>query len=167
MRHLIAPLALVIGLFAGTGSAAAAPPTPNDPSTIQYDCPGFKVDAQGTGMSKTIDRWLHPYAADRPEPFYTSTGAATTVTLTSVTAAPKTVTYSVNGTIRLSIQWEPFDFVYKATGRNLIEVPVNYGTPGLFLAVGQETWTLNGPVYPNAGMTGPGTITDVCQLLAP
>ena len=54
MKRLITPVALAlgIGLFAGTGAAVAAPPTPNDPSTIQFECPGFAVNAQATGSSK-------------------------------------------------------------------------------------------------------------------
>ncbi|MCI9870446.1 hypothetical protein [Arthrobacter humicola] len=105
MKRLIKPLALAlgIGLFAGTGVAVAAPPIPNDTTPFQLDCPGFQIDVQVSGSSKSKDiEFLHPY-----------------------------------------------------------------GTPGVFLAVGLESWTLNGPVYPNAGLTGPGTVTDVCALLAP
>jgi hypothetical protein len=39
MKRLITPLTLAIGLFAGTGAAVAAPPTPNDPSPTTLDCP--------------------------------------------------------------------------------------------------------------------------------
>jgi hypothetical protein len=169
MRRLIAPLAplaLVIGLFAGTGSAAAAPPTPNDTTPFQFVCPGFTVDAQVTGKSKLTD-WLRPFPASKPIPLYTETGAATTITLTSVTPFPKTVRYSINGSRRVALSLDPIDFVYTATGRNLMYVPPAYGTPGIFLSEGLVTWTLFGPVYPYGGMTGPGKITDVCQVLAP
>lgn len=166
MKRALLPIALLFGLFAGTGSAVAAPPTPNDPSTVQFQCPDFVVNATATGSSKTIFQ-LHHINDSKPYMLWTDTGAATTVTYTSVTPTPKSVTYPLNGTKRTAVQFEPFDFVYKATGWNVMYVPPSYGTPGLFLSVGQVTWTQFGPAYPNGGMTGPGKITDICQVLAP
>jgi hypothetical protein len=77
------------------------------------------------------------------------------------------VTYQLNGTYRVALQLDPIDIVFKSTGWNVMYVPPNYGIPGLFLSVGQVTWTEFGPAYPNGGMTGPGKITDICALLAP
>ncbi|WP_026538717.1 hypothetical protein [Arthrobacter sp. 9MFCol3.1] len=173
MRRALLPIVLLLALFAGTGAAVAdpptaGPPTPNDPSTVQYQCPGFMVNATATGKSKVIDWAFWPAAPSKPLPVVTITGAATTETFTSVTATPKTVTYQLNGTYRVALQLEPsFDIVFKSTGWNVMYVPPVYGTPGLFLSVGQVTWTEFGPAYPNGGMTGPGKITDICALLAP
>lgn len=169
MKRLITRLALAvgIGLFAGTGSAVAAPPTPNDTSTTTLDCPGFQVEAQATGWSKVIDQFPNNFNESKPLKFYSGTSAASTMTLTGPAPASKVVSYSLNGTVRLAFDFSIGDFVHKATGRNLITVPKVYGTPGIFLAVGQFYWAQNGPVYPNAGLTGPGKITDVCQVLAP
>lgn len=168
MKRLVTPLALAlgIGLFAGTGAAVAEPPTPNDPSTVQFECPGFTVNAQATGTSK-INYWSFRGSDSKPIPIYSATSSAAKVTFTSVTPTPKTVTYSLNGTKRAALDLDALDVVYKATGWNVMYVPPGYGTPGLFLSVGQVTWTLFGPVYPNGGMTGPGKITDICQVLAP
>lgn len=167
MKRALLPITLLLALFAGSGSAAAAPPTPNDTSTEQFQCPDFVVDATATGSSKVTYWFGRPYPVSKPIPFYSATSSAAKVTFTSVTSTPKTVTYQLNGTKRAALQFDPFDIVYKSTGWNVMYVPPAYGTPGLFLSVGQVTWTLEGPAYPNGGMTGPGKITDICALLAP
>jgi hypothetical protein len=159
-------LALGIGLFAGTGSALAAPPVPNDPSPFQVDCPGFQVTAQLTGSTKTIYA-RHPSRNPNLVKLWKEVGIATTVTLTGPAPASKVLRYNINGRRLTELDLNVGDIRYIATGRNLMIVPKVYGTPGLFLSKGRVTWTLNGPVYPNGGMTGPGKITDVCQLLAP
>lgn len=164
MKRVLIPIALLFGLFAGSGSAVAEPPTPNDPSTVQFQCPDFMVNTTATGASKITFPPFH-FRDYKPIPLYSATSSAATVTFTSVTPTPKSVTYGLNGTKRAAVQFDPFDYVYKATGWNVM-YPY-YGTPGLFLSVGQVTWTQFGPAYPNGGMTGPGKITDICQVLAP
>jgi hypothetical protein len=169
MKRLIKPLALAlgIGLFAGTGVAVAAPPIPNDTTPFQLDCPGFQIDVQVSGSSKSKDiEFLHPSPPTQIR-FFADTNAATTITMTGPAPASKVFRTAVNGTVRWAFDLKTFEIVITSTGRNLITVPKVYGTPGVFLAVGLESWTLNGPVYPNAGLTGPGTVTDVCALLAP
>jgi hypothetical protein len=170
MKRLIAPLALALtlgmGLFAGTGAAVAAPPTPEGTSTDTLDCPGFQVEAQSSGSYKFILQ-LHHLHDSKPYMLWTETGVASTMTLTALTPTPKTVSYSLNGSRKTALQFDPLDFVYTATGRNLMVVQASYGTPGIFLSVGLVTWTQFGPVYPTGGMTGPGKITDVCKVLAP
>lgn len=168
MKRLVTPVALAIGLFAGPGAAVAAPPTRIEPSFQQFDCPGFKIDAQITGKMKAIDAPLSSSSSSQPLKLLTLVGAASTATLTGPAPASKVVRFSQNGSIRISADFSTgADFVMTATGRNLISVPKHPGYPGgLFLSVGLVTWTLNGPVHPNGGLTGPGTVTDVCQLLA-
>jgi hypothetical protein len=163
MKRALIPVALVLGLFAGTGSAVAASPTPVDPTVETLDCNGFQVEAVTTGKAKVIEQFPHHYSGSNPFRFYTNVGASITITLTGPTL--KVVSYPLNGTIQLVLG--PTDFVYKATGKNLISLPTGSGAPGIFYTSGQVTWTLNGPVYPNGGLTGPGKITDVCALLAP
>ena len=169
MKRALIPIALAVGvgLFAGTGAAVAAPPIPNDTSPFQLDCPGFQIDVKviGSSKSKYID-FIHPSPPSEIR-LFAVTNASTAVTLTGPAPASKVVRTALNGTVRWAFDFNVGDFVITSTGRNLITVPKVYGTPGVFLAVGLETWTLNGPVYPNAGLTGPGTVTDVCQLLAP
>ncbi|HEX9085902.1 MAG TPA: hypothetical protein VF867_00060, partial [Arthrobacter sp.] len=121
------------------------------------------VQAVTTGKTKVIEQLPHHYNGSKPLRFYTNVGAAITITLTGPTL--KVVSYPLNGTIQVALG--PTDFVYKATGKNLISLPIGSGAPGIFYTSGQVTWTLNGPVYPNGGLTGPGKITDVCALLAP
>jgi hypothetical protein len=168
MKRLIAPLtlAVAIGLFAGTGAAVAAPPISEGTSTDILDCPGFKVEATFSGSYKFILQ-LHHLNDSKPYMLWTETGVDSTVTLTALTSTPKTVSYSLNGSRKTAVQFDPFDYVYTATGRNLMVVQASYGTPGIFLSVGLVTWTQFGPVYPNGGMTGPGKITDLCKVLAP
>jgi len=166
MKRVLIPIAFLFALFAGSGSAAAAPPIPEGTSTDIVDCPGFRVEAVSSGSYKFILQ-LHHLDESKPYMLWTETGVASTMTLTSLTSTPKSVTYSLNGSRKTALQFEPFDLVFTATGRNLMVVQASYGTPGIFLSVGKVTWTQDGPVYPNGGMTGPGHITDVCALLAP
>ncbi|MCX6498268.1 MAG: hypothetical protein NTU93_05630 [Arthrobacter sp.] len=170
MKRALAPIALAvgIGLFAGTGAAVAAPPTPNDRTTETLDCPGFQVDAVYTGKAKVIDQSVHDHAGQTFLKFFKNVGAAGTATLTGPAPASKVLHYSLNGTIKMGLDLNIVDFVYTGTGRNMITDPKHGDYPGgIFLTVGKVTWTLNAPDYPNGGLTGPGTITDVCQLLAP
>lgn len=169
MKRRTAPLVMAIGLLAGpgTGIATAAPTTPTDPSVQQFDCPGFVISAQVTGAEKVIPHSLH-FAGSKPVTLFTNVAAASTLTLSRPAPAVKVFSSSINGTVRVA--WDPgtADFIYKATGRNLITVPKHTGYPGgLFLTVGQVAWTLDGPVDPDGGLTGPGTVTDLCRLLAP
>lgn len=151
----------------GTGTASAAPPTPNDPSTFQLDCPGFQVDAQATDSSKVIEQFHH-FRDAKPLKLFTDTSSASTITLTGPAPASKVVRYVANGTIRVALDFRVGDLVYTATGRNLISVPKHEDfAGGVFLTVGRVTWTLNGPVFPNGGLVGPGTVTDICPLLGP
>ncbi|QDY89259.1 hypothetical protein E7Y32_02795 [Arthrobacter sp. UKPF54-2] len=166
MKRALLPIALILGLFAGPGTAAAAPPIPEGTSTDTLDCPGFQVEVQSSGSYKFILQ-LHHFNVSKPYMLWTETGVASSITMTSLTSAPKSVTYSLNGSRKTAVQFEPFDYVYTATGRNLMVVQASYGTPGIFLSVGKVTWTQFGPVYPTGGMTGPGHITDICALLAP
>jgi hypothetical protein len=167
-KRLLTPVALAIGLLAGTGSAVAAPQGPQETVSQQFDCPGFTVDAQSTGKFKDIESPSQSSPDSRPTKLLTLVGAASTVTLTGPAPASKVVHFSQNGTIRVAIASNNFDLIFTATGRNLIIVPAHPGYPGgLFLTVGKVGWTLDGPVYPNGGLTGPGSVTDVCQLLAP
>lgn len=164
MKRALIPIALLLGLFTGPGSAAAAPPTPIDPPTVEsLDCAGFQVTAVTTGKVKVIEQFPHHLNNSKVLRFYTNVGAAITITLTGPTS--KVVSYPLNGTIQVGLG--PTDFVYKATGKNLISLPVGSGAPGIFYTSGQVNWTLNGPVSPNGGLTGPGKVTDVCALLAP
>ena len=163
MKRVLIPIALLFGLFAGSGSAVAAPPTPVEQTTDTLDCPGFQVEAVTTGKIKVIEQFPHHYNGSKLLRFYSNVGAAITITLTGPTS--KVVSYPLNGTIQVALG--PTDFVYKATGKNLITLPVGSGAPGIFYTSGQVNWTLNGPVYPNGGLTGQGKLTDVCALLAP
>ncbi|SKB33826.1 hypothetical protein SAMN05660473_00179 [Arthrobacter sp. 49Tsu3.1M3] len=166
MKRALIPIALAVGvgLFAGTGAAVAAPPTPLDPTAETLDCPGFTVEAVTTGKTKVIDQFPHHLVDPSKDlRFYTNVGADVTITLTGPTS--KMVRYPLNGTIQVALG--PTDFVYKGTGKNLISLPAGSGAPGIFYTSGQVTWTLNGPVSPNGGLTGPGKVTDVCALLAP
>jgi hypothetical protein len=171
MKRLITPVAIAIGivLFAGTGPAIASPPTPIEPSSHQFDCPGFIVDAVITGKMKEIDAPLSSFPKSQPLKLLTVVGAASTATLTGPAPASKVLSFSQNGSIRIALDLSPGgDLVFTGTGRNLISLPQHGDYPGgLFLSVGKVTWTLNGPVDPNGGITGPGTVTDVCALLAP
>ena len=166
MKRVLIPLTLLLALLAGSGSAAAEPPIPLGTSTDIVDCPGFKVEAVSSGSYKFILQ-LHHLHDSKPYMLWTETGVDSTMTLTALTSTPKTVSYSLNGSRKTALQFEPFDLVFTATGRNLMVVQASYGTPGIFLSVGKVTWTQLGPVYPNGGMTGPGKVTDVCALLAP
>lgn len=166
MKRALIPIPLLFGLFAGSGAAVAAPPIPEVRSTETLDCPGFQVEGQFSGSYKFILQ-LHHIHDSKPYLLWTETGVDSKVTLTALTSTPKTVSYSINGSRKTAAQSDPFDLVFTATGRNLMMVQASYGTPGIFLSVGKVTWTQLGPVYPNGGMTGPGKITDVCQVLAP
>jgi hypothetical protein len=167
MKRVLIPIALLFGLFAGAGSAAAAPPTPVDSTTETLDCPGFQVHAAYTGKVKVIEMLHRNFNFDKPIRFYTDVGAAVTVTLTGPAPASKVLTYPLNGTIRVAFDFNIPDLLIRITGKNLITVPTVYGIPGIFYTSGQLGYAENGPVYPNAGLTGPGKITDVCALLAP
>ena len=166
MKRTLIPVVLLLGLFAGSGSAAASPPTPLEQTTDTLDCPGFQIDAVYTGKAKLIDEPISNGQTFLK--FFKVMGAASTATLTGPAPASKVVHYSLNGPVKMGLDLNIVDFVYTATGRNLISDPKHGDYPGgLFLTVGKVTWTLNAPDYPNGGLTGPGTITDVCQLLAP
>lgn len=163
MKRALLPIALVLGLFAGTGSAVAEPLTPVGPTTEMLDCPGFQVETLTVGKIKVIEQFPHHLNGSKLLRFYTNVGAASTITLTGPTS--KVVSYTLNGNIQVALG--PTDFEYKATGKNLITLPIGSGAPGIFYTSGQVNWTLNGPVSPNGGLTGPGKVTDVCALLAP
>lgn len=168
MKRVLLPIALVLGLLAGMGSAVAAPPIPVDPTTETLDCPGFQVEAVTTGKAKVIDMFPNRNLNfEKPVRFYTNVGAAVTVTLTGPAPASKVLTYPLNGTVRLAFDFNIPDFLVRFTGKNLVTVPTAYGIPGIFYTSGQLGYAEGGPVYPNAGLTGPGKITDVCALLAP
>lgn len=168
MKRALIPVFLLLGLYAGSGPAAAAPVTPVEPTSETLDCPGFQVDAVYSGQMKVLEKFPHHIVDDsKPMKFYTNVGADVSVTLTGRVPSSKSVTYKLNGTIRLAFDFTIPDFLINLTGKNLISVPKVYGVPGIFYTSGQLGYLLNGPVYPNAGLTGPGKVTDVCALLAP
>jgi hypothetical protein len=167
MKRALIPVVVLLGLFAGSGAAVAAPPTPVQ-TTETFDCPGFQVEAQTTGKAKVLDKFPHHLVdSSKPMKFYTNLGADVTMTLTALTPAAKSVSYKLNGTIWLSFDFSINDLVIRMAGKNLITVPKVYGIPGIFYTSGQLGYAESGPVYPNAGLTGPGKVTDVCALLAP
>lgn len=168
MKRALLPVTLLLAVFAGSGSAVAAPPTPIENTTETLDCPGFQVEAVYTGKMKVIDAPL-PSGTKKRLKLFTSVGANSTATLTGPAPASKVVSFSLNGSISWSIVFSPeFDIIITGTGRNLISDPQHGDYPGgLFLTVGKVTWSLNAPDYPNGGITGPGSVTDVCALLAP
>jgi hypothetical protein len=170
MKRALLPIALTVGvgLFAGTGAAVAAPPTPIEPTTVKYDCPGGTIDAVVTGKMKVIDAPVSS-VNKKGGKLLKVVGAASTVTLTGPAPASKVMSFSQNGSLSIAYISSPeFDVVLTVTGRNLISDPKHGDYPGgLFLTVGKVFWSLNAPDYPNGGLTGPGKITDVCALLAP
>lgn len=168
MKRVLIPIAFLFALFAGSGSAAAAPPIPVEPTTETLDCPGFQVDAVYTGKAKWIDAPIASGTKKRLK-LFTGVAAASTATLTGPAPTSKVISLSLNGSISWSIVLSPeFDIVITGTGRNLISDPQHGDYPGgLFLTVGKVSWSLNAPDYPNGGITGPGSVTDVCALLAP
>jgi hypothetical protein len=166
MKRILLPVALAAGLLTGIGPAIAEPPTPNDPTPYQYDCPGFVVDAQQTGKSKFISLPWGNRPFTHPVKVFIGTGPGATVTLTGPGPASKVVSYVVSGSV--TMKFNPSgDIRMTATGKNLIEVPIGSGSPGLFFTVGRVDWDLNAPTDANGGLTGPGSVTDVCALLAP
>lgn len=167
MKRALIPVTILLGLFAGSGSAAAAPPTPIEQTTDTLDCPGFKVNAVYTGKIKVVDAPVTSGTKKRLK-LFTDVGAASTATLTGPAPASKVLSISLNGSISWAIVLSPeFDIVITGTGRNLISDPQHGDYPGgLFLTVGKVSWSLNAPDYPNGGITGPGSVTDVCALLA-
>lgn len=167
MKRALISVAILLGLFAGSGSAVAAPVAPVYPTTETLDCPGFQVNAVYTGKTKVIDVIPKNWNLDKPVRFYTNVGAAVTVTLTGPAPASKVLTYQLNGTVRFAFDFSIPDILISYTGKNLVVVPTVYGVPGIFYTSGQLGYAESGPVYPNAGLTGPGKVTDVCALLAP
>jgi hypothetical protein len=105
MKRAIIPIALLLGLFAGPGSAVAAPPAPIEQTTSTLDCPGFQVDADVTGKMKVIDAPLAAFPQSRPLKLLTLVGVASTATLTGPAPTSKTVSFSQNGSIRIPLTW--------------------------------------------------------------
>ncbi len=156
MKRWLAPIALVITLAAGAGPAIAAPPTPVDPNQFQIACPGQKhLDAQLSGKGGLITLPGGRLISISPNQRITLTGPS------------GTATYVITGTIHLTPLADG-GYGVTATGRNTIIVPdANGHPPGLFLTQGTFSWTLNSDFSERTLFSGNGTVTDVCQLLAP
>jgi hypothetical protein len=158
MKRWLAPLTLAVaaGLAAGAGPAvAAATPTPVE-FTFTSPCPGFDATLHATGKGGTID-----LPGDRQ----TLTGPNLRVTITGPTGT--SVSYVITGATHVQNLPDGSQYV-TATGRNVLLVPEANGHPaGLFLTIGTVSWTLNPDGSENTLFSGNGTVTDVCQLVAP
>lgn len=155
MKRWIAPIALTATLFAT--AAAAAPPEPID-VTFEWPCPDFDATLHVTGKSGAISLPGDRFKFISPDQRVTITGPT-----------GETVSYVITGVVHVEVQSdESLDVT--ATGLNVVLVPeVKKKHPaGLFLTNGTVSWTLNPDgsertLFSSQG----GTVTDVCELIAP
>jgi hypothetical protein len=90
------------------------------------------------------------------------------VTITGPEPTYKSVSYVATGAVEAQ-KLPDGNYYYTATGRNVVSVPETNGHPkGLFLTIGTVSWTLDAAGNEVGDMfSGKGTVTDVCQLVAP
>jgi hypothetical protein len=146
-----------VGLAAGTVPAVAAKPEPLPPDlSFPAPCPGgVMYTIEATGSMKVIGLPGERQIVSSPN-------------LRVVVTAPNgnSVSYVVTGASH--IEFLPNNITRTtATGRNLVFVPADPGPAGIFLTVGEVTFTNN--TITNAEIerfSGTGRVVDVCQLLA-
>jgi hypothetical protein len=157
MKKLLILIALFLGSMVNAGPVAAAPPAPADFTFINRDC-GFRVEATVTGGSGINEL---------PGGATIITAPNQRVTLTNVKTG-ESVTYVITGATHIDAS-DPDLLVVTSTGRNVLIVPES--TPeveeGLYLTEGTVTFVLDDKGRQVSAFEGPGTVTDICDLLAP
>lgn len=152
--------ALAAGALAAPAQPALAAATPGPiVASFSAPCPGFEVQFSGTGKVGVI-----PLPGDR----LTLIWPKLSVTITGPGPAYKSVSYVATGVNHIKNLPDGSQYI-TATGPNVITVPEANGHPaGVYYTTGTVSWTLNPDGTEQGGMfTGKGTVTDVCQLVAP
>jgi hypothetical protein len=154
IRMLAYPL--VVELMAFAAPAAAAPPEPvtftfTIKENAKFGSCDFPVRIEATGKAKAIET---------PTGEVIGVSTDTRVTATNLDTG-KTVEYSVNGTFFTSTDANG-NVVTKATGSNLLTDP----DAGVVVTSGNFTFTFDKKGKLVQGLTGTGSITDVCAALS-
>jgi hypothetical protein len=161
---------LAAAIFASAGPAAAAPPEGKGPpisvdgAEISRHCglkdAGFEITGVLSGSFKDI---VLPNA--------TILSAAPGLKVKLTTDAGKTVSYVITGVTRAQVVSNPDRTEVIATGKNLITRPdIDPGpavVSGLYLITGNFNFANNPDGSELRPFSGPGTVIDVCALLAP
>jgi uncharacterized RmlC-like cupin family protein len=157
MKRLITFAAVLLGLVVGVGPAVAAPPEPISVSFTNRDC-GYLIDVTVTGGSGVNEL---------PGGATIITAPNQRVTLTNH-KTQESVTYVITGATHIDAS-DPDLLVVTSTGRNVLIVPES--TPeveeGLYLTEGTVTFVLDDKGRQVSAFEGPGTVTDISDLLAP
>ena len=162
MKRVLILAALLLGLVAGAGPAAAEPAGPKGKPGVIADftltdvCP-FDVELVATGKGKTIDLPGDRVILPSPGLKVTFTNAVTR----------ESVSYVATGTIRQQTLANG-DVVSTVTGRNTLINDSESDRPGIYLVVGTFHFTLDedGNEVEVFNLDGPGRVTDVCAILA-
>jgi hypothetical protein len=156
MNSWVGTITLAVGLAAGTGAAFAAKPEPLPPDfSFTAPCPGdLTLTVEATGSMKVI-------GLPGERQIVSSPNLRVTVTAPNGNA----VSYVVTGASH--IEFLPNNITRTtATGRNLVFVPSSPGPAGIFLTVGDVSFTNNTTTGAEIErFSGTGRVVDVCQLL--
>ena len=148
MKRWLISAAIVAGIIASAGPAAAAPPDPVDVTFTNTDC-GFPVEIHVVGKTKTIDHGGGRFIVPAP-------GQKATLT-----ANGKTVNYVVTGTFHVQIM-EDGSSEFKVTGRNILTRP----GIGIFLTIGNFNFAVAADGSELRPFAGSGKVVNVCDVLA-
>jgi len=167
MKKWLVPTAVLASIFAAAAPAAAAPsgpPTSVEGVEIERQCGDISPGGEGFIVEGVLSGGFKEITL--PNGTILSPSPALKVTLT---ANGKTVSYVITGVTRTTNFADRTEVV--ATGKNLITRPDEDPGPavvgGLYLTTGNFSFTNNPDGSEQIPFSGPGTVTDVCELLAP
>lgn len=171
MKKWLVPTAVLASIFAAAAPAAAAPSGPPHPplqTEYIFHCGqaagGFDIEATVTGRVKDI-----VIPGDR----VISVAPNLNVTLTN--DAGKTVSYVITGASHIQFvptATDPDSVEFKSTGRNLLSFAdtdqAGEDVSGVVLVSGNFNFAVTGDFQTEIRRySGPGTVIDVCAVLAP
>jgi hypothetical protein len=162
MKRCLIFLAIVAGMTAMAGSAAAAPPDKFEgelPEAYTTACKTAglpTLESSISGRAKVIDTGVGTTI---------STSPGTKVTLTNPDN-DKTVSYVITGALHIS-EDAAGNTVYKATGRNLLTRTIT--DVGLYVTTGNFSFVVapdGVTIVEEFDLDGPGRVIDVCAALS-
>lgn len=154
MKKMLVSAALIAGLAATAGPAAAAP-TPIEGSIVFHDC-DFKVIGTFSGKANLI-------ATGAGEILSTSPGLE--ITLTNAKTG-ESVSYVITGSFNFSTDPDTGNTVTTARGTNLLTRTVT--DEGIYITTGNFSFVTDakGKIVEEFSFNGPGQIIDVCAELS-